>query len=247
MLVKKFNTMKTTVLYILLSLMCLNASVLNADDFSFNRELKNGKILFNCQLNRFRNNLCVKEGKQVSNISQFKPHSRIFEISVSDDEHYAFLWYHLATPPLIVDIYDLHSSQRLARFSPGVGGSFAWLANNNLIQIYGCGTACQEYIIYDINGKEKTDKFNLQYALNEASWFVEVSSTNRYLAFIAPDFYRAEKQAVIKIIDTLVGKNIFKKNLAGNCRVDNINWTKKQILLDFYCEDKVWQKVVDLQ
>jgi len=233
----KIKAIKKILWTIFTCFICLSSGLLMANDVAFSQQLKNGQTIIHCQANPYRANLCIENNKEVTNLSKLKPFSRILETLVSESEDYLALWYHLERPPLIIDIYSLKNNERLARFSPGLGGALIWLKNNKLIHIYGGGTGVQGYNIYDTQGRDKTDSFNDFYGLNEAAWFVDVSPEGRYVAFIPANMSSVGQQAMVKVVDTVLSKQVHINFSEDSCLFEDIRWQGTKVYIDFNCEN----------
>lgn len=85
------------------------------------------------------------------NLTHFDRRQHIYDYSLSEDGSKTFVW-HMAETPRQLSIYDTATGKLLTRFSPGFGGGINWTKNNNLLHIFGCGTGCGMYRLYDSKG-----------------------------------------------------------------------------------------------
>ncbi|MBI5549683.1 MAG: hypothetical protein HY901_37835, partial [Deltaproteobacteria bacterium] len=120
--------------------------------------------------------------------------SRIDEYELSDDGRWLVVTFQLERPPIRVDIYDLLTNQRTARFLPGFGGEFRWTAFNTLYQRFGCGTGCARLRIYDTSG-------HILFETMPDDTTVDIAPSEMYAAVYVLELSKPAPVAIISLSD----------------------------------------------
>jgi hypothetical protein len=92
-----------------------------------------------------------KKGNEIRKLSSFKPWEEIYTILLSRDEH-KLLIYHKTSQETgrNLSIMDLPGFSIVRTVKPGYGGSLFWTNDNNILLIWGCGSSCGCFRLYDI-------------------------------------------------------------------------------------------------
>ena len=86
-----------------------------------------------------------------SNLTRFDRPQHLYGFELSPDGRRTFVW-HMEAPPRIVSVYDTQSLERIARFSPGRGGTLTWTSENTLLHRWGAGTNVANFAVYTLEG-----------------------------------------------------------------------------------------------
>ncbi|HLF35703.1 MAG TPA: hypothetical protein VI583_15780 [Cyclobacteriaceae bacterium] len=92
-----------------------------------------------------------KKGNEIRKISSFKPWEEIYTILLSRDKH-KLLIYHKTSQEAgrNLSIMDLSDFSIVRTVKPGYGGSLFWTNDNNILMIWGCGSACACFRLYNM-------------------------------------------------------------------------------------------------
>jgi len=111
-------------------------------------KLVNGQIFI--AQKKSDNQIYIKRDKILRKITKYKPFERIDYIQLSLDGS-LLLVYHRENngKAYQISVYDMKSLSKINSIFPGYGGTLLWTVNNNIFHIWGCGSDCGNFRIYD--------------------------------------------------------------------------------------------------
>ena len=93
----------------------------------------------------------LKKAIEIKKITSFKPWEEIKNVLLSRDEKYILIYHKTNQEPgHNLSILDLSTFSIIKTIKPGYGGILYWTSNNNILLIWGCGSACGCFRLYDM-------------------------------------------------------------------------------------------------
>lgn len=160
------------------------------------------------------------------NLTRFARRQHVYDSSLSADQSMVYVW-HMATPPRRLSVYRSADGRLLSRFVPGFGGGLSWTGGDNLLHIFGCGTGCGAYRLYDIDGR----------LLRQDSFGIMDVSVDAGLIVTGP-VYPGPNNA-LRLTDIDSAETVYdSRNPDDGNRLDvqvleGISWSEDQVRIDY--------------
>jgi len=112
--------------------------------------LSNGVLFIQGKI--YNKQIYLKNKTGVNKVTHFKQWEEIENMLPSPDEKYLLI-YHKSNkdPSHKLSILNLASFQIIKTVKPGYGGSLDWTKDKNILMIWGCGSPCACFRLYDVN------------------------------------------------------------------------------------------------
>jgi hypothetical protein len=92
----------------------------------------------------------IYDNKKITNLTKYNNWEYIRECKISDNNNYIFVWHKpKEAKKLILSIYDVNNNKLIKEIIPGYGGEIIWLPGDRLFHLWGCGSNCYVFNLYD--------------------------------------------------------------------------------------------------
>lgn len=137
------NYLKLKILFIL----CLaNLFVLanNSDTVA----MSNGFVYVKGEI--YNRQIFLETNDTVIKLTNFESWEEIYDLYMSNDKEHLLI-YHKTNKQRArkLSVMDMTSFKMIKTIEPGFGGSLQWTNSNNILQIWGCGSPCACFRLYD--------------------------------------------------------------------------------------------------